>query len=75
MRQMGETFHSPYFKNKPPLCVSMKGVECMNDDPSEVNVLFGKIVTADDKLQNLADDVAGYFKEKSKKFNGDRILF
>lgn len=42
----------------------MRGVECMNDDPSEVRVLFGKIVTPNEKLQYFVDNIINVFSEE-----------
>ncbi|KAK2573292.1 Activating signal cointegrator 1 complex subunit 1 [Acropora cervicornis] len=46
-----------------PVVVELKGVECMNDDPSEVDVLYAKVTTKDgsDRLQKLADGVVEKF--------------
>ncbi|XP_046402108.1 activating signal cointegrator 1 complex subunit 1 [Ischnura elegans] len=52
------------------LKVQMKGLEYMNDDPAEVDVLYGQVQVVDgnggseDILQKLADDVAAYFTQK-----------
>lgn len=35
----------------------------MNDDPSEVSVLYGKIIPLDGAVQQLADSVASYFEK------------
>ncbi|XP_071444153.1 activating signal cointegrator 1 complex subunit 1 [Hetaerina americana] len=52
------------------LKVQMKGLEYMNDDPAEVDVLYGKVQVVvgngchEDILQRLADDIAAYFTQK-----------
>jgi hypothetical protein len=44
----------------------MVGVEYMNDDPAEVNVLYGKVYAKDGShiLQEVADGVVNYFSDK-----------
>ncbi|XP_063224710.1 activating signal cointegrator 1 complex subunit 1 isoform X2 [Bacillus rossius redtenbacheri] len=46
-----------------PLKLRMRGVEYMNDDPAEVDVLFGKVEVVDGSpiLQSLADGIVDYF--------------
>lgn len=46
-----------------PVVVELKGVECMNDDPSEVNVLYAKVLVKDnsDRLQLLANALVDTF--------------
>lgn len=46
-----------------PVVVELKGVECMNDDPGDVDVLYAKIITKDgsDRLQKLADALVEVF--------------
>lgn len=39
-------FFSKHLQNR-PVVVELKGVECMNDDPSEVDVLYAKVTTKD----------------------------
>lgn len=53
---------SKHLQNR-PLVVELKGVECMNDDPSEVDVLYAKVTTKDgsDRLQKLADGLVEKF--------------
>jgi hypothetical protein len=55
-------FCRPLLQNK-LLVVHMVGVEYMNDDPAEVDVLYGKVYTKDgsDILQDIADGVVDYF--------------
>jgi len=45
------------------LRIAMRGLEYMNDDPSEVDVLYGQIQMADgtDKLQMIADRIVDHF--------------
>lgn len=39
--------------------VLLSGVEYMNDDPSEVDVLYARVL-ANDILQTLVDDIVNY---------------
>ncbi|CAL1684825.1 unnamed protein product [Lasius platythorax] len=43
-----------------PINIQLQGVACMNDDPTEVKVLFAQI-TRNEKLQELVDKIADYF--------------
>lgn len=49
--------------NDQPLDVEISGLEIMNDDPAEVNVVYAKAHTMDgsDKLQRLADGLVDKF--------------
>lgn len=42
-----------------PIRVEVKGIEYMNDDPGEVDVLYGCVQTTSwkDSLQEMADDI------------------
>jgi len=44
----------------------MVGVEYMNDDPAEVDVLYGKVYAKDGShiLQDIAVGVVNYFSDK-----------
>lgn len=48
------------------LTVEMKGIEYMNDDPAEVDVLYGKINSdsKNDLVQKIADTILEYFTQK-----------
>ena len=35
------------YLNDSPVTVELKGVEYMNDDPAEVDVLYAKVITQD----------------------------
>lgn len=52
----------PVLENK-PLNVRVVGIEYFNDDPTEVDVLYGKVSLADksDTLQQLANNLASFF--------------
>jgi hypothetical protein len=49
----------------------MVGVEYMNDDPAEVDVLYGKVHVKDGSrvLQQLADGVTDSFSSKGLYYN------
>eukprot|EP00795_Rhopilema_esculentum_P016623 gene16623-8053_t len=51
------------FVNGRPLRVVLNGIECMNDDPSQVVVLYAKVKLDDgtDRLQRLADFIVDRF--------------
>ncbi|XP_068686940.1 activating signal cointegrator 1 complex subunit 1-like [Montipora foliosa] len=53
---------SEYLQNS-PVVVELKGVQYMNDDPAEVDVLYAKVATKDgsDRLQKLADGLVEKF--------------
>ncbi|XP_050464679.1 uncharacterized protein LOC126858419 [Cataglyphis hispanica] len=55
-----EEIIDPFLEEFGPLNIQLQGVECMNDDPTEVNVLFAQI-THNEKLQELIDKIADYF--------------
>jgi len=44
----------------------MVGVEYMNDDPAEVDVLYGRVYNKDGShiLQDIADGIVNYFSDK-----------
>lgn len=55
--------YRPIFGDE-PLVVKMQGIEYMNDDPAEVDVLYAKVATSDgssSKLQLLADKLVAQF--------------
>ncbi|KDR15561.1 activating signal cointegrator 1 complex subunit 1 [Zootermopsis nevadensis] len=60
-----ESVIAPLLQNR-PLVVCMVGVEYMNDDPAEVDVLYGKVRVKDRSqvLQQIADQVADRFSSK-----------
>ncbi|KAL6447880.1 hypothetical protein ACFW04_000157 [Cataglyphis niger] len=55
-----EEIIDPFLEEFGPLNIQLRGVECMNDDPTEVNVLFAQI-THNEKLQELINKIADYF--------------
>ncbi|XP_052272061.1 activating signal cointegrator 1 complex subunit 1-like isoform X6 [Dreissena polymorpha] len=44
-----------------PLHIQLKGLEYMNDDPSEVDVLYVKVLDNTDRLQSIADRLVDRF--------------
>ncbi|PNF20325.1 Activating signal cointegrator 1 complex subunit 1 [Cryptotermes secundus] len=60
-----ESIITPLLKNR-ALVVCMAGVEYMNDDPAEVDVLYGKVHVKDGSrmLQEVADGVIDHFCSK-----------
>lgn len=40
-----------------PIEVEIRGVECMNDDPERVDVLYGRCIDNSGRLQKLADAI------------------
>ena len=61
-------FFRPFFKERGPINILIKGIECMNDDPAEVNVLYAIIIDEDGHLQNLFEQIADYFVERGKLY-------
>uniref|UniRef100_A0A8D8XG39 Activating signal cointegrator 1 complex subunit 1 n=1 Tax=Cacopsylla melanoneura TaxID=428564 RepID=A0A8D8XG39_9HEMI len=41
--------------------IKLKGLEIMNDDPAEVDILYAKVVDESGLVQKLCDDVVQYF--------------
>lgn len=52
--------------NLKPLDILIVGLDYMNDDPSEVNVLYAKVQNPE--LQNLADKIQTFFYDCGKIF-------
>lgn len=55
-----EKIIDPFLEETGPINIQLQGVACMNDDPTEVKILFAQI-THDEKLQELVDKIANYF--------------
>lgn len=55
-----ETIYNPLYGNN-PIGLEIQGLEIMNDDPSEVNVLYAKVGSGLEKLQELADKIVDCF--------------
>ncbi|OQV24521.1 putative Activating signal cointegrator 1 complex subunit 1 [Hypsibius exemplaris] len=59
--------------NEGPLHCRLKGLEIMNDDPSEVDVLYAKIEDPTGRLQQIADSVYEWFMEAEPRFLQDKF--
>lgn len=55
--------------NKSPLTVSVDGIEYMNDDPGEVDVLYAKIADPTGKLQALSERLVDKFRSAGLMLN------
>lgn len=55
----------PIVEGTGPLSIELRGIECMNDDPSQVRVLFAEI-SRNDKLQEMLDKIVDHFVELGK---------
>ena len=55
------------FKVAKKLSIEIKGLEIMNDDPGEVDVVYAKVNDCDD-LQKLADGIVSKFAETGTLF-------
>ncbi|XP_011704169.1 PREDICTED: activating signal cointegrator 1 complex subunit 1 isoform X3 [Wasmannia auropunctata] len=55
-----ENIINPILEETGPLNIQLQGVACMNDDPTEVKILYAQ-VTRNEKLQELINKVAEYF--------------
>lgn len=51
----------PFLKVNGPINLEIRGVEIMNDEPSEVKILYAKIVDSEQTFQTLADNIVDYF--------------
>lgn len=58
-------YYSPILEETGPINIQLQGVACMNDDPTDVKVLFAQIAS-NEKLQELVDKVAEYFIDIGK---------
>ncbi|XP_015191334.1 PREDICTED: activating signal cointegrator 1 complex subunit 1-like [Polistes dominula] len=54
----------PFIEQHGLFTIQIKGVDCMNDDPSAVKVLYGIVLTENDVLQELSNRIVDYFAEK-----------
>ncbi|XP_033228166.1 activating signal cointegrator 1 complex subunit 1-like [Belonocnema kinseyi] len=59
-----EDIIKPFLKENGPINIEVRGIECMNDDPAEVNVLYAIIVDKDGYLQDLSERIVDYFVEE-----------
>lgn len=63
---MYKIYCSPIIKKSGPITIQLQGVACMNDDPTEVRVLYAQI-TPNEKLQEIVDKVSNYFDDIGKQ--------
>ena len=66
--QILDDCHNKYIKhltNGQPLRVKLEGIDYMNDDPTQVNVVYANVVDMSDKkcLQSIVDDLFDRFQE------------
>ncbi|XP_032453042.1 activating signal cointegrator 1 complex subunit 1-like [Nasonia vitripennis] len=54
----------PTLKKNGPITIEFKGVQIMNDDPSEVEVLYIQAHDTTGCLQKISDDIADYFIDR-----------
>ena len=59
-------FNRPFLEEHGPINIEIRGIECMNDDPAEVNVLYAIIVDKDGYLQDLSEKIVDYFVADGK---------
>lgn len=57
----------PLLKDTSPVFIKVKGLEYMNDDPSQVDVLYAKVHVEnhenEDILQRISDDIVDFFNK------------
>ncbi|KAI4499248.1 hypothetical protein M0802_005508 [Mischocyttarus mexicanus] len=53
----------PFIEKHGLFTIEIKGIDCMNDDPSAVKVLYGMVSTKNDALQELSNQIVDYFAE------------
>ena len=48
----------------------MRGIDFMNDDPSEVSILYGKVTCIDNDnfLQDMSDGIVNFFSKTGKNY-------
>ncbi|KAK4879746.1 hypothetical protein RN001_007892 [Aquatica leii] len=80
LKECNDKVIKPMFANVEPLKVTLHGVEIMNDDPTNVDVLYGKIKIEppkyNDLLQKMADEIYNYFTNKGlvrKQFDNVKL--
>lgn len=54
----------PFIEKNGPITIEAKGVTCMNNDPTKVNILYARIVDEQGLLQELSDNIVEYFADK-----------
>ncbi|KAK5646307.1 hypothetical protein RI129_004771 [Pyrocoelia pectoralis] len=80
LKECNEKVIRPMFHNVESLKICLHGVEIMNDDPTSVDVLYGKIRIEppkyNDLLQKMADEIYTYFTDKGlvrKQFDSVKL--
>ncbi|XP_043263400.1 activating signal cointegrator 1 complex subunit 1 [Colletes gigas] len=51
----------PKIKQHGQIRIYMQGTDIMNDDPTEVNILFAKIIDKDNALQEIVDEIRNHY--------------
>lgn len=68
LQECKEEIISPLFKNADPMRIILEGLEIMNDDPSDVDVLYAKVKLSLPKygssFQSMADKIVEHFANK-----------
>ncbi|XP_020296338.1 activating signal cointegrator 1 complex subunit 1 isoform X2 [Pseudomyrmex gracilis] len=73
LKKCKEDIIDPIIKKSGPITIQLQGVACMNDDPTEVRVLYAQI-TPNEKLQEIVDKVSNYFDDIGlKKKEHERV--
>ncbi|XP_066597743.1 activating signal cointegrator 1 complex subunit 1 isoform X2 [Prorops nasuta] len=57
-----ENIIKPALEKTGPIKIKLQGIDCMNDDPTEVQVLYAKIVESE-KIQSLVNEIAESFSK------------
>ncbi|XP_012274599.1 activating signal cointegrator 1 complex subunit 1 [Orussus abietinus] len=55
----------PFLEKSGPIIVQIQGIDCMNDDPANVRVLYAKVHSENEALNNLTGEIKKYFIENS----------
>ncbi|KAF2884273.1 hypothetical protein ILUMI_21894 [Ignelater luminosus] len=68
LKQCKEEIINPLFTSVEPLRITLRGLEIMNDDPTNVDVLYGKVSVNppkyNDCFQKVADGIVNYLANK-----------
>lgn len=63
-------YFRPLLEKTGPLKINIEGIDCMNSDYKNVNVLYAKAnilgETKQAKLQEIADNLSAHFYERGK---------
>lgn len=57
-------YFRPITKKQNPIKIKVQGLEYFNDDPTDVSVLFAKVSSENDVLQELSEKTVEYFIQK-----------